>query len=89
MAKFQRKPVVDDVDAVRLDPSTGDLDVGGVTAQAGKWLVKHADGSLSVEADDVFTDLYEIVETVAETVAADTEPAPEPPFDPQAAPVTV
>lgn len=70
MSTYQHK--TDNVEAVRLDAATGSLTVGDVTAAAGQWLVKHADGTLTAVDDAEFTADYE-----AQTAAA-TAPAEHP-----------
>jgi len=64
---YQRK-TTGDVNAVKLDPSTGDITLSGVTVHAGNYLVVDDAGTVS-EAD-------------AASFEADYEPAPEPVTEP-------
>ncbi len=48
------------VQAVKLDPSTGDVTINGTTFTAGNWLVVASDGTLSAMDDAAFTAAYEL-----------------------------
>lgn len=73
MADYVRK--AGNVQAVKLDPSTGDITLNGVTVHAGDWLVAAEDGTLSDMADADFTSQYEPAPepAPAETAANPTE----------------
>jgi hypothetical protein len=59
MARYVRKPVEsDDVEAARTDTNTGSITIGGEVAQAGDWIVQHADGHLTVLDDPTFNEKY-------------------------------
>lgn len=79
----------DDVDAVKLDASTGDIAIGDdVTVTAGAWLLKHTDGSFTTADDATFAAKYEAAPPTEGAVPDDAPPDAAPP-DPTGAPVAV
>jgi hypothetical protein len=57
MAEFELK--ADDVQAAKLDATTGDITIGDTTYTAGNWIVCHADGTLTAVDDATFTAAYQ------------------------------
>lgn len=78
MSFYVRKPVDQTpVMAVKLDPSTGDIVIGPVTATAGNWLVAAVDGTLTAVDDATFTASYEpVLAPVPAEVPAPVEDPP-------------
>lgn len=71
--RYQRKSTPD-VNAVRLDPSTGDITISGVTVHAGNYLVVADDGTISEVDGSTFDTEYEAAPEPLVAEAAPEQP---------------